>query len=468
VVPFPAIAGQERSPSRENPPYFQAFPALHWYFVQCSNYMSYPTLVFGTKERHHMWNGRGISLDLVAQRQRWEKLTKAIVLPRSAIWPDDAADTELREIQNFGSNPGALRMFTFAPPDLPAGSPLVVVLHGCGQTAAGYDMGAGWSTLAKRYGFALLLPQQQKSNNPNGCFNWFLTGDIERGHGEPLSIRQMIEQMVSEHGVDRRRVFITGLSAGGAMTSVMLATYPDVFAGGAIIAGLPYDAATNIQQAFARMTQCPPRTARAWGDLVRSASPSDLASPTLAAAKVWPRLSVWHGGADTIVVPSNANEIVKQWTNVHALDIEPSFTEVVDGFPRQVWRGADGQDLIESFTIPSMAHGAPLAVGEDCDQCGRAGAFLLDVGISSSYHIAKFWGLTGDAASRKTGKAVAAGRKRKAAAEMPREQAFAPKPEQAHASQAHGSHSRGVSHFDIGAVITNALKAAGLMKPPGG
>jgi poly(hydroxyalkanoate) depolymerase family esterase len=420
-----------------------------------------------------MWNARGISLDLAAQRQKWEKLTKAIVLPsvsppvlpRATIWPDDAANTELREIQGFGSNPGALRMFTFAPLDLPAGSPLVVVLHGCGQTAAGYDMGAGWSTLAKRYGFALLLPQQQQSNNPNGCFNWFQTGDIERGHGEPLSIRQMIEKMVSEHGVDRRRVFITGLSAGGAMTSVMLATYPDVFAGGAIIAGLPYGAATNVQQALASMSQCPPRPARVWGDLVRNASPDGRAS-----AKSWPRLSVWHGGADMIVVPSNANEIVKQWTNVHGLAIEPSFTEPVSafsrqGFVRQVWRGADGRDLVEFFAIPSMAHGVPLAVGEDCDQCGKAGAFLLDVGISSSYHITKFWGLTGNADSRKIGKAVAvsAGRQRKArqATEMPREQTSAPKSE-----QAHGSQTPGVSHFDVGAVITNALKAAGLIKSP--
>jgi hypothetical protein len=118
--------------------------------------------------------------------------------------------------------------------------------------------------------------------------------------------------------------------------------------------------------------------------------------------------------------------------------------------------------VIESFTIPRMAHGAPLAVGEDCDQCGQAGAFLLDVGISSSYHIAKFWGLTGDGDCRETGKAVAANRKANAgrasrrATETPREQVSAPKPE----------HASGVPRFDVGAVITSALKAAGLMKSP--
>jgi poly(hydroxyalkanoate) depolymerase family esterase len=116
---------------------------------------------------------------------------------------------------------------------------LVVALHGCTQTAADYDHGSGWTRLADRYGFAVLFPEQQRANNPNNCFNWFLPSDTRRSHGEAFSIRQMIERVITDHGVDRRRVFVVGLSAGGAMTSAMLATYPDLFAGGAIIAGLP-------------------------------------------------------------------------------------------------------------------------------------------------------------------------------------------------------------------------------------
>jgi feruloyl esterase len=297
----------------------------------------------------------------------------------------DPASTPLRETQAFGSNPGALRMLTYAPPDLAPGSALVVVLHGCTQTAAGYDFGAGWSTLADRYGFALLFPEQQKANNPNGCFNWFLPGDTERDQGEALSIRQMVARAIADHAVDGKRVFVTGLSAGGAMTSVMLATYPDVFAGGGIIAGLPYGAAGNVQQAFESMYQSPARPARLWGNLVRAASPH---------AGPWPRVSVWHGSGDATVIPANAAEILKQWTDVHGLPGAPSREETVDGYPRQVWRNSAGEELIESYTITSMAHGTPLAVGNADDQCGAAGAFLLDVGISSSYHIAKFWGLT--------------------------------------------------------------------------
>ena len=276
-------------------------------------------------------------------------------------------------------------MFSHLPSQVSAGCPVVVVLHGCTQSAAGYDLGAGWSTLADRFGFALLLPEQQRSNNPNGCFNWFQPGDIERGRGEALSIRQMVGKMVSDHGIDPSRVFITGLSAGGAMTSVMLATYPDVFAGGAIVAGLPYGAASNVQQAFENMFQCPPRSPGAWGDLVRGASRHD--GP-------WPRVSVWHGGADATVIPSNADEIIKQWTNVHGLATAPSTEATVDGYPRRVWFDDAGNELIESYTIPHMTHGTPLATGEADDECGAAGPFLLEVGISSSYHIAKFFGLT--------------------------------------------------------------------------
>src|SRR5690242_12812622 len=102
------------------------------------------------------------------------------------------ARSPLVEVRQFGTNPGALRMFAFVPDNLQHPRALVVVLHGCGQSAAGYDLGAGWSTLAKHYGFALLMPEQQIANNANGCFNWFNPDDTLRGLGEAESIRQMI------------------------------------------------------------------------------------------------------------------------------------------------------------------------------------------------------------------------------------------------------------------------------------
>jgi poly(hydroxyalkanoate) depolymerase family esterase len=126
-------------------------------------------------------------------------------------------------------------MFAYAPEGLAREAPLVIALHGCTQTAAEYDQGTGWSSLADSFGFAVVYPQQQPANNPKNCFSWFLPADIARGHGEALSIREMIEHAIATFGLDRRKVFVTGLSAGGAMASVMLATYPEVFAGGALL-----------------------------------------------------------------------------------------------------------------------------------------------------------------------------------------------------------------------------------------
>ena len=397
--------------------------------------------------------GLGITIaNLARQRRQWETLLRSMPRTQLQARDFDPVFDRLTEVTGFGSNPGALRMFEYVPADpQPA---LVVVLHGCTQTAASYDFGAGWSTLADRHGFALLLPEQQPANNAKNCFNWFLAGDIERGQGEAMSIRQMVEKMILDHGIDRRRVFVTGLSAGGAMTSVMLTTYPDVFASGAILAGLPYGTATNVKEAFESMGKVRARSAHEWGDLVRAASPHK--GP-------WPRVSVWHGGVDQVVKSKNADEIIKQWTNVHGLDLAPTSTERVDGYPRQVWRNPAGQSVIESYTVPAMAHGAALATGPSDEHVGVPGAFLLDVGISSSYHIAKFWGLPGHPRPVPI-------RRNKSASIVPAR----PRHHRATAKSSGAAGDLGGNApeptsprarlIDVQAVITDALKAAGLMK----
>lgn len=297
------------------------------------------------------------------------------------------APGRLGTLPEFGSNPGALLARTHLPSELPAGAPLVVVLHGCTQTASGYDLGAGWSTLADREGFALLFPEQQRANNANVCFNWFEPGDTQRGKGEALSISQMIEAMIARHGLDRRRVFITGLSAGGAMAAVMLATYPELFAGGAIIAGLPYGVAATIPEALDRMRAHGLPGERRLQDLVRSASRHD--GP-------WPTISIWQGSADRTVSPANAPALISQWRGVHGLPAEPSASESVDGQRRRVWRDAGGRDLIEEYSIAGMGHGTPIAG----DGIGRPGPYMLAAGISSTQRIARFWGLAADEAGK--------------------------------------------------------------------
>src|SRR6185312_12587651 len=111
---------------------------------------------------------------------------------------------------------------------------LVVVLHGCRQTPESMDAASGFSKLAKDRGFILLYPEQTHSNNPQKCFNWFRPSEVARDRGELLSIKQMVEHAVKRHRADRARVYVVGLSAGGAMTGALIANYPDMFAGAAI------------------------------------------------------------------------------------------------------------------------------------------------------------------------------------------------------------------------------------------
>ena len=364
--------------------------------------------------------------------------------------PTPAAGDRLSNLTGFGSNPGVLRARTFVPENLPKRAPLVVVLHGCTQNAAGYDHGSGWSTLAEREGFALLYPEQQRANNANLCFNWFQPGDVSRGNGEAQSIAQMVEAMLARHDLDPARVFVTGLSAGGAMTAAMLAAYPDLFAGGAVIAGLAYGVAASVPEAFDRMRG---HGGPALGDLhklVRGAS---------AHGGPWPTLSVWQGDADRTVAASNADAILAQWLPLHGLKGLPTEVESVGTHKRRVWRDESGRELVDSYTIAGMGHGTPL---KTANGLGSAGPFMLDAGISSTLLIARFWGIaSGQTKIRKTA-AVAAAESPAATSDaraLSVEQATDAHPFRAEAPKPDAPKPAGVKK-----VIEDALRAAGLMR----
>ena len=318
--------------------------------------------------------------DLDRYRRRWEALQRANVSSRAAAAGGAA---RFRELADFGPNPGDLRMLAHLPAQPDAPPALVVVLHGCTQTAASYDHGTGWSRLAEQNNFALLLPEQSTTNNPNMCFNSFQPGDAARDVGEACSIARMIDRMVVRHGIDRRRVYITGLSAGGAMASVMLATYPELFAGGAILAGLPYGTARNVQEAFESMFNGRVRSTREWGGLVRSASTH---------RGPWPSISIWHGSADTTVKPVNADELAKQWSNVHGITTASSRMDAGPRCAHRVWENDRGAAMVEQFVVDGMAHGVPID-SRTATAGTIPGPYMLDVGISSTHRIAASWGL---------------------------------------------------------------------------
>jgi len=291
----------------------------------------------------------------------------------------ESAPDSLPPLTGFGSNPGALNARYRLPARHRDGRPLVVVLHGCTQTAAAYDHHSGWSQLAEEEGLALLYPEQQRGNNPNLCFNWFLPGDTRRQAGEALSIRQMIDTMVDAHGIDPDRIFITGLSAGGAMAATMLATHPEVFAGGAIIAGLAHGTARTIPEAFDRMRGHGLPSKETLHRLVRDASDHKGA---------WPKISIWQGTADQTVAATNADALAAQWRGVHGLDEQPSHSRSSGALAKHVWCDPAGEAMLEMNLISGMGHGTPLAPG-----LGAPGPYMLDVGVSSTREIAGFWGI---------------------------------------------------------------------------
>ncbi|MFJ8158576.1 PHB depolymerase family esterase [Streptomyces sp. NPDC094468] len=306
-----------------------------------------------------------------------------------------AAAGTLQQVTNFGSNPGNLAMYAYAPTGLPSGAPLVVALHGCTQSASDYHAHSGWQKFADQWGFAVVYPQTSSANNSLSCFSWFDSSKDTRGKGEAASVKQMVDTAVAQYGSDRTRVFVTGLSAGGGMTADLLADYPDVFAGGAVDSGLPAQCATTQTAASGCQYSAQNLTPKQWGDKVRNSYPG-YTGP-------WPRVAIWQGSSDTTVAPVNGTELRDQWTDVWGIGQTASSTRTLTGGTTEsVYDDSTGKAAVALFSVSGMAHGLAVNPGSGADQCGTTGTYYLNY-ICSSYHTAKFWGLDGGGGGGGTG-----------------------------------------------------------------
>lgn len=291
-------------------------------------------------------------------------------------------------VAGFGSNPGNLKMYRYVPTPAPAdNAPLVVAMHACSQNATAYRS-AGWEEVADKLGFYVVYPEQQSANNALGCFNWAgeygVTANLTRGQGENQSIKEMVDRMIADYSIDATRVFATGHSGGGAQVALMMAVWPDVFAGGGILAGIPYECTTQFLEVSSCLTPGKDLTAEQWGAKALDGYPGY--------AGAYPRLSVWHGTADAIVAPSNADQLVEQWTNVHGLPATPTTSDTVDGYPRDLYQDGNGNTIVESWHITGAGHGT--FVDPD-NGCGTAGSYFLDEDVCAAQRIAEFWGIAG-------------------------------------------------------------------------
>jgi poly(hydroxyalkanoate) depolymerase family esterase len=212
--------------------------------------------------------------------------------------------------------PGEYRTFTvggrerqalvYAPPrhGVASAAPLICMLHGCTQNATAFAAATKIRAAADRHGFAVLLPEQDRADNPMRCWNWFSPEHQERGRGEPSVIAAILTQLLADPalGIDRRRVFVCGLSSGGAMAAILAATYPDLFSAAAIHSGLAYRSASDVGSAHAAMANGggdPGAQARA---AYAAMGPRARAVPTM----------VIHGSDDRTVAPINARLVLRQ------------------------------------------------------------------------------------------------------------------------------------------------------------
>jgi poly(hydroxyalkanoate) depolymerase family esterase len=191
----------------------------------------------------------------------------------------------------------------YTPTKPVANPPLIVMLHGCTQNPTDFSAGTQMNVVAEKLGWVVVYPEQPSSANQNECWNWFVAADQARDQGEPALLAAITQQVVQQSGCDPKRVYVAGISAGAAMSVILGATYPDIFAAIGVCSGLEYAAATSTSGAYTAMASGGP-SPQTQGDAAWAAMGS--------AARLVP-VMVFHGSSDYTVATVNGEQIVEQW-----------------------------------------------------------------------------------------------------------------------------------------------------------
>ena len=214
--------------------------------------------------------------------------------------------------------------------------PLVVMLHGCTQDPDDFAVGTRMNEAALERGFFVLYPAQAQNANASRCWNWFKHDHQRRGCGEPALLADMTRDVVSRYGIDAGRVYVAGLSAGGAMAAILGDAYPDVFAAIGVHSGLPPRSATNVKTAFEAMRR----------GATAGLEPSAGAPPAI----------VFHGDQDKTVHPINGQRIVSARAGAATLETERKRGQDGREFTHHVYRDADGRMLAEHWVVHGAGH----------------------------------------------------------------------------------------------------------------
>jgi len=225
--------------------------------------------------------------------------------------------------------------------------PLIIMLHGCTQNADDFAAGTGMNRLAEEHDFIVAYPAQSAGANPSVCWNWFKRADQLRDAGEPSIIAGVTRAIMAEFGIDAGRIYVAGLSAGGAMAAILSATYPDLYAAMGIHSGLAYGSATDMASAFAAMRGA--ARPQAPGERKRHSKRGESGVRTI----------VFHGTGDQTVHPSNAERILSE---ARAGLAGPAFETQQKGsaggrfYTRTVIADARGIPHAEYWSIDGLGH----------------------------------------------------------------------------------------------------------------
>ena len=241
---------------------------------------------------------------------------------------------------------GVLRHYKlFVPAAASAGTPLplVVMLHGCTQNPDDFAAGTGMNTLGAQQGVLVLYPEQTQAGNANQCWNWFRPEDQLRGSGEPALLAAMVHDAMQHHAVDPARVYVAGLSAGGAMAAVLGQQYPDLFAAVGVHSGLVAGGAHDVMSAFSAMKNGAKDS--------RTAATPLQSVPTI----------VFHGDADSTVHPRNGDQVTEATTRHTPAGALRSSTHqgtaaAGRSYTRATHRSADGTVSTEQWTVHGSGH----------------------------------------------------------------------------------------------------------------
>ncbi|KFC71426.1 PHB depolymerase family esterase [Massilia sp. LC238] len=239
---------------------------------------------------------------------------------------------------SFACPEGRRRYKLYVPAGAAEGPrPLVVMLHGCTQNADDFAAGTAMNSIAEEHGCLVLYPEQDRSANHNSCWNWFEPGQQRRGSGEPAILAAMTREILAEHGADPRRVYAAGLSAGGAMASILGAEYPELFAAIGIHSGLAAGTGKDMISGLHAMKHPP------------SPTPAGQGVPVI----------VFHGDADHVVNAGNGEAVLRQFSGAQAGSMQRERQDGNAGgrrFTRSCWRDAQGRRLAEHWLVHGMGH----------------------------------------------------------------------------------------------------------------